>query len=53
VNSLQTRDAVLLGERRADDGAVLPICAAARAYQEHGTPVVVMAGKDYGARLLP
>jgi aconitate hydratase len=33
----------------ADDGTVLPIYAAARAYQEHGTPVVVMAGKDYGA----
>jgi aconitate hydratase len=33
----------------ADGGAVLPIYAAARAYQEHGTPVVVMAGKDYGA----
>jgi aconitate hydratase len=33
----------------ADGDAVLPIYAAARAYQEHGTPVVVMAGKDYGA----
>jgi aconitate hydratase len=33
----------------ADGGAVLPIYAAARAYQEHHTPVVVMAGKDYGA----
>jgi aconitate hydratase len=28
---------------------VLPIYAAARAYQEQGIPVVVMAGKDYGA----
>jgi aconitate hydratase A / 2-methylisocitrate dehydratase len=33
----------------ADGGAVLPIYAAATAYQEHGIPVVVMAGKDYGA----
>jgi aconitate hydratase len=30
-------------------GAVMPIYQAAQAYQEHGTPVVVIAGKDYGA----
>jgi aconitate hydratase len=28
---------------------VLPIFQAARAYREHGTPVVVVAGRDYGA----
>jgi aconitate hydratase len=31
------------------DGAAMPIYQAARIYQEHGTPVVVVAGKDYGA----
>jgi len=30
-------------------GAVMPIYQAAQAYQEHDTPVVVIAGKDYGA----
>jgi aconitate hydratase A / 2-methylisocitrate dehydratase len=30
-------------------GAVQPIHQAARTYTEHGTPVVVIAGKDYGA----
>jgi aconitate hydratase len=27
----------------------MPIYQAARIYQEHGTPVVVVAGRDYGA----
>jgi aconitate hydratase len=30
-------------------GAVASIYEAARTYQEHGTPVVVIAGRDYGA----
>ena len=30
-------------------GAVLSIYQAARTYQEHDTPVIVIAGKDYGA----
>jgi aconitate hydratase len=30
-------------------GAVLPMYEAARTYQDHNTPVVVIAGKDYGA----
>jgi aconitate hydratase len=34
-------------------GAVMSIYQAATTYEEHGTPVVVIAGKDYGAGSLP
>ncbi|WP_324809379.1 aconitate hydratase AcnA [Sphingomonas sp. LY29] len=41
-------DGVEGGMTRGPDGNVVPIYDAAMAYQEAGTPLVVLAGKEYG-----